>query len=41
MISALLMWRRFVAAVRYARREENFGAVAGAALLLVAIGTLT
>lgn len=40
MISALLMWRRFLAAVRYARREENFGAVAGAALALVAIGTV-
>ena len=41
MISALLMWRRFLAAVHYARREENFGAVAGAGLTLVAIGTLT
>jgi Ion channel len=41
MISALLMFRRLVAALRYAAREEYFLRVLSAAALLVVIGTLT
>jgi Ion channel len=41
MLSALLMLRRLAAALRYARREQDFDRVAGAGVLLVAIGTLT
>ena len=40
MISAILMWRRFVASVRYALREENFAPVLAAAATLIVIGTL-
>jgi hypothetical protein len=40
MLSALLMLRRVVATVRYAVREEDFVAVFGAGLTLIAIGTL-
>jgi hypothetical protein len=41
MLSALLMVRRFVSAMRYAFREEEFGPVLGAGALLIAIGTIT
>lgn len=40
MISALLMMRRLAAALRVALREEDFGRVVSAALLLMIIGTL-
>jgi hypothetical protein len=41
MLSALMMLRRVLPALRYAMREEEFGPIAGAAVLLVVIGTLT
>ena len=41
MLSALMMLRRVLPALRYATREEEFGPIAGAAVLLVVIGTLT
>jgi hypothetical protein len=41
MVSALLIFRRFVRAVRYAVREEDFLPVFGAGALLVALGTIT
>jgi uncharacterized membrane protein YkgB len=34
------MFRRFERALRYAMREQNFGALLGAALTLVVVGTL-
>jgi hypothetical protein len=40
MVSALLMWRRFVAALRVALREEDFARILGAALLLIIVGTV-
>jgi hypothetical protein len=41
MLSALMMLRRVLPALRYAMREEEFGPIIGAALLLIVIGTLT
>lgn len=41
MLSALLMIRRLVAALRVALREQDFARVLGAALLLIVIGTIT
>jgi hypothetical protein len=41
MISALLMWRRLMRALRYATREEDFAPVLSAGGLLILIGTLT
>src|SRR5918992_3090203 len=41
MLSALLMLKRLRSALSYARREEYWDRVAGAGVLLVAIGTLT
>jgi Ion channel len=41
MLSALMMLRRVLPALRYATREEEFGPIFGAAVLLVVIGTLT
>ena len=41
MLSALLMLRRLVAALRVALREEDFARILGAALLLIVIGTIT
>lgn len=41
MVSALLMLRRVVRALRYAVREEAFAPVLGAGLALVVTGTLT
>ena len=41
MLSALMMLRRVLPALRYAMREEEFGPIAGAAVLLVVVGTLT
>ena len=40
MISALLMLRRLAAALRVALREEDFGRVLSAGLLLIITGTL-
>ena len=39
-ISALLMLRRLAAALRIALRQEDFGRVLGAALMLVVLGTV-
>jgi hypothetical protein len=41
MLSAALMLRRLLRAVKYARHEENFDYVFGAAIALIVIGTLT
>ena len=41
MLSALMMLRRVLPALRYATREEEFGPIFGAAVLLVVIGSLT
>jgi hypothetical protein len=41
MVSALLMLRRVLKAIHYAVREEQFLPVASAAVILVALGTLT
>jgi hypothetical protein len=41
MVSALLMWRRFAAALRVALRDEDFGRILGAGLLLIVVGTVT
>ena len=41
MLSALLMIRRLVAALRVALREEDFSRVLGAGVLLIALGTMT
>jgi Ion channel len=41
MISALLMWRRFTKALRYAMREEDFAPVLSAGGVLIVIGTFT
>jgi hypothetical protein len=41
MISALLMMRRLAAALRVALRDEDFGRVLSAGLLLIIIGTIT
>ena len=41
MLSAYLMFRRFMSAVRVAARDDCSPYVAGAAALLVVIGTLT
>ena len=40
-LPALLMYRRFMRAVKIAAREEGFAQIFGAALLLVALGTVT
>jgi Ion channel len=39
-ISAVIMWRRLVRAVRYALREEDFGPVLGAGGFLITTGTI-
>jgi hypothetical protein len=39
-LSALMMLRRFERALRHALREENFAVIFGAALTLIAVGTL-
>jgi hypothetical protein len=41
MVSALMMLRRVLPAFRYAIREEEFLPILSAAVLLVAVGTLT
>ncbi len=41
MLSVLLMYRRFSRAVKIAAREEGFAHIFAAALLLVAVGTVT
>jgi uncharacterized membrane protein YkgB len=39
-LSALLMFRRFERALRYALHEENFAAILAAAVTLIVVGTL-
>ena len=41
MLSALMMVRRVLPALRYAFSEEEFGPIFGAGVLLVFVGTLT
>jgi hypothetical protein len=41
MLSAILMLRRLLSALRVALRDEDFGRILGAGLLLIVIGTLT
>jgi hypothetical protein len=41
MLSALLMIRRLMVALRIALREEDFARILGAAALLIFFGTLT
>ncbi len=41
MVSALLMWRRFAAAMRVALRDQDFARILGAGLLLIIVGTVT
>jgi uncharacterized membrane protein YkgB len=41
MLSLLLMMRRLGAAIRVALREEDFSRILSAALVLVAVGTIT
>ena len=41
MLSAFLMFRRFIRALRVAAREEGFWAIGLAGLTLIVIGTLT
>jgi hypothetical protein len=41
MLSALMMLRRVLPALRYATREEEFGPIFGAGVFLVVLGTLT
>jgi Ion channel len=40
-ISAVIMWRRLVRAMRCALREEDFGPVLGAGVFLIVVGTIT
>jgi hypothetical protein len=40
-ISVATMFRRFFDAIKYAAKEEGFAAVAGAAISLVLVGTVT
>jgi Ion channel len=40
-ISVATMFRRFLHAVKYAAKEESFAAIAGAAISLVLVGTIT
>jgi hypothetical protein len=40
-LSVLLLWRRFAAALRVALREEDFLRVLSAGVLLVVVGTVT
>ena len=41
MLSALMMLRRVLPALRYAFSEEEFGPILGAGMVLVLVGTLT
>ena len=41
MLSALMMVRRLAAALRVALREEDFGRILSAAVLLIIVGTMT
>jgi hypothetical protein len=41
MLSVVSMFQRFLGAIRYAAKEENFAAVFGAGIALVIIGTVT
>ena len=41
MVSVISMLHRFVGAIKHAAKEENFVAIAGAAVSLVLVGTIT
>ncbi len=41
MVSVISMFHRFVGAIKHAAKEENFVAIAGAAVSLVLVGTIT
>lgn len=41
MLSVLSMFRRMLGAIKYAAKEEHFGAVVGAAIVLILVGTVT
>ena len=41
MLSVVTMLRRMLGAIRYAAKEENFAVVAGAAVILILVGTVT
>jgi hypothetical protein len=41
MLSALMMMRRLAAALRVALRDEDFGRILSAALLLILVGSIT
>ena len=41
MTSVLFALRRMFGAMKYAAKEEHFGAVAGAAIVLILVGTVT
>ena len=41
MLSVLTMLRRMFRAMKYAAKEEHFGAVAGASIVLILVGTVT
>jgi hypothetical protein len=41
LVSVATMFRRFLAAIKHAAKEESFAAVFGAAITLVIIGTVT
>ena len=41
MLSVLSMLRRMLGAMKYAAKEENFAVVAGAAVTLILVGTVT
>ena len=40
MLSVLSMLRRMLGAIKYAAKEENFAVVAGAAVILILVGTV-
>jgi hypothetical protein len=40
-LSVLTMLRRMLRAMKYAAKEEHFGAVAGASIILIVVGTVT
>ncbi len=41
MLSVVTMLRRILGAMKYAAKEENFAVVAGAAVTLILVGTIT
>jgi hypothetical protein len=41
MASVITMFHRFVGAIKYAAKDESFVAIAGAAVSLILVGTVT